>query len=740
MSPAVREARRWLLADWHEKGIRLFLGIFLYQFVIWFDAYWVNETKPIVAGTLIAVFAAEWFTRRPSWLRRIAGIAAAFAVTAQVVKPEPVKGMEETASGLLLTVLEYVLRLTPFVWFALGTWAIYVVLDHYLTTRWRLISLLVGGIVILSIVDSFSTFVFWDQVAVMIACGLLMLVIHHLRELKTKAPEGYEHLMSYPIPITVMIATIITASLALGMLAPNIRPIIMDPYTAWKTYQGESVPALGKGGGWFDESTTRNSSSGYSRNDTNLGGAFDFDYTPVFNVDTTRRSYWRGETRSLYNGTGWEAAPAERSGSLVPVNGKMTAPEPAFDASLIETVEIEQTFRISTEQPYPVLFAAPFANSVQLGEEEDSSLLNRMFWQPAQGTILWREADNVPYPKTYTVVSHMPVIDEQKLRAAKPVSNSEQWRDYLQLPASVPDRVRRLARMVTQEAETPYDKAKAIKMYLSTTFPYTNVPDVSKGRSADFVDRFLFEIQEGYCDYYSTAMVVMARSIGLPARWVKGYVPGQSDLEFIYEQYLPGEEVDIDGPGTYTVRNSDAHSWVEVYFDGYGWIPFEPTAGFSLPIVQTENETEIALPDDLTEAAGTLQSEPTEGTGFPAGPAAAAAAGLLAVLAVWMGFRLGWFGWLQTRPVRKSMNYNIKFLAEMERLLFRLRRKGLHWSDNETVREIMQRWMSEHVWLQKDMLVLLHAFEKAKYSKTGLSEQEYWNAENRIRKLRESLR
>src|SRR5690606_12086850 len=67
-------------------------------------------------------------------------------------------------------------------------------------------------------------------------------------------------------------------------------------------------------------------------------------------------------------------------------------------------------------------------------------------------------------------------------------------------------------------------------------------------QSADFVDSFLFEIQEGYCDYYSTAMVVMARTLGLPARWVKGYVPGESSNEFIFEQFLPGDEIDSTVP------------------------------------------------------------------------------------------------------------------------------------------------------------------------------------------------
>ncbi|MBM9834622.1 transglutaminase domain-containing protein, partial [Enterococcus faecalis] len=79
----------------------------------------------------------------------------------------------------------------------------------------------------------------------------------------------------------------------------------------------------------------------------------------------------------------------------------------------------------------------------------------------------------------------------------------------------------------------------------------------------DYVDQFLFESQVGYCDNFSTAMVVLLRSLEIPARWAKGFSPGSPATE--------------NGITTYTVRNLNAHSWVEVYFDGYGWVPFEPT-------------------------------------------------------------------------------------------------------------------------------------------------------------------
>ena len=85
------------------------------------------------------------------------------------------------------------------------------------------------------------------------------------------------------------------------------------------------------------------------------------------------------------------------------------------------------------------------------------------------------------------------------------------------------------------------------------------------------MDYFLFDVQEGYCDYYASAMVVMLRSLGIPARLVVGYTPG--------EYIVPPMEAQAQTvPGKYLVLERNAHAWVEVYFPTYGWIQFEPTA------------------------------------------------------------------------------------------------------------------------------------------------------------------
>jgi hypothetical protein len=116
-----------------------------------------------------------------------------------------------------------------------------------------------------------------------------------------------------------------------------------------------------------------------------------------------------------------------------------------------------------------------------------------------------------------------------------------------------------LARDLTATAPTPYDRALAIEAYLRE-FPYTlelPPPPISQ----DVVDYFIFDLQKGYCDYYATSMVVLARAAGLPARIAVGYASG------IYD-------IDLEA---YVVSEDQAHSWVEIYFPGYGWVDFEPT-------------------------------------------------------------------------------------------------------------------------------------------------------------------
>jgi transglutaminase-like putative cysteine protease len=145
---------------------------------------------------------------------------------------------------------------------------------------------------------------------------------------------------------------------------------------------------------------------------------------------------------------------------------------------------------------------------------------------------------------------------------------------YLQLPDTMPSRVIDLAQELTKDIETPYEKAIAIRDYLRT-LEYT-LDIEAPPNDTDGVDYFLFKLEKGYCQYFASAMTVLLRASGVPSRMVVGYGPGE-----LMEQYGPGDMMAHssrewqDSQDMFVVRNS--HSWSEVFFPEYGWIPFEPT-------------------------------------------------------------------------------------------------------------------------------------------------------------------
>jgi hypothetical protein len=140
--------------------------------------------------------------------------------------------------------------------------------------------------------------------------------------------------------------------------------------------------------------------------------------------------------------------------------------------------------------------------------------------------------------------------------------------------------VRQLAEVVTADTENPYDKTVALERYLRDTITYTlEPPPLPEGR--DYVDFLLFETRQDYCNGYASALVVMARSLGIPARLAVGYSQGQYDSE----------------RRAFRVRKENAHSWPEVYFPTYGWLEFEPTRS-QLPISRPERPPgEMSLED-----------------------------------------------------------------------------------------------------------------------------------------------
>jgi protein-glutamine gamma-glutamyltransferase len=159
----------------------------------------------------------------------------------------------------------------------------------------------------------------------------------------------------------------------------------------------------------------------------------------------------------------------------------------------------------------------------------------------------------------YAGFSQLPDIDVAKLKAAPEEYSDDITRLYLQLP-QLDERIPKLAKQVTAGATTAYDKAQLLENFLrSNRFKYTLTITGKPGD--DPLAHFLFESRAGHCEYFASSLAVMLRTLGVPTREVNGFLPGE------YNEL----------GGDYVVRASDAHSWVEVFFPGNGWIVFDPT-------------------------------------------------------------------------------------------------------------------------------------------------------------------
>ncbi|MDR7417473.1 MAG: transglutaminaseTgpA domain-containing protein [Armatimonadota bacterium] len=293
---------------------------------------------------------------------------------------------------------------------------------------------------------------------------------------------------------------------------------------------------------------------GFSANvDLRLRGRL--DDTVVMRVRATRQFNWRGLVFDTYTGTAWKISDPhviaiDTAFPPIAVSGRRDE----VIGSSARTDRVIQSFYIDAEQPN-VVFAAPLADQLYLPTGR--------VYVDRYGSM---RLPNILRPGTvYSVISRTITVDAQRLRAVPQGAPRFIGERYLQLPP-LPDRVHALAARLVEGQPTLYDRVAAVNRHLWTAYRYDLSIPPQQG-SGDAVDHFLFEERRGYCEQFASAMVVLLRSVGIPARLVTGYTPGTLNAV----------------TGLLEVRNSDAHAWVEVFFSGVGWIEFEPTPGFPTP-------------------------------------------------------------------------------------------------------------------------------------------------------------
>ncbi len=252
---------------------------------------------------------------------------------------------------------------------------------------------------------------------------------------------------------------------------------------------------------------------------------------PVMHVRSRVSSYWRGLTLDEYDGRGWFS-----SSSLLQLRDVGRREYLFPDSRVTPSGERTywQTYFLLADQPNAI-FTGYWPGRVYLPEEMQAYL--------EKGTL-------------YRTLSIAPGLHPERLRRDRAVSLD----DTLTSLPPITARTAALAESITRDAPTDYDKAVRLEQFLLDSYPYDlGVGPLPEGRDA--VDYFLFEQQAGYCSQFATAMAVMARHVGLPARVAAGYLPGYIDPL----------------TGAHIVRVGDAHAWVEIYFQRHGWVAFDPT-------------------------------------------------------------------------------------------------------------------------------------------------------------------
>ncbi|GKV70020.1 hypothetical protein NCCP2716_25180 [Sporosarcina sp. NCCP-2716] len=438
-------------------------------------------------------------------------------------------------SNLFRTVLFFILL-----------WMISYLLRFWMEYRKSIFLFFGMTVIFLAVIDTFTDYDASYAVLRVMVIGLFLLgVLFPLRltgKLKTKLPAG--ELLKLILPLSLVLLTV-------GMLAvlmPVKEPAWPDPIPLIRSAAGFGESGDGTGDGV--------SKVGYDADDTQLGGPFRQDDTLVFEVYAESRQYWKMETKNTYTSKGWVQLSndefPEYNGQFAMIMGGQVTEPPRQRAD----IELHETLPLL---PYPYGF-----------EELQLSEMNPYRQEPDSGQLTVEMDMQAPF--TYRAEYIEPVYSLKALRETKMEDLQKfggELDEYLALPGDLPKRIADLALDLTKDQPSVYQKAQAIERYFGRSgFVYSRENVAVPKEDDDYVDQFLFETKRGYCDNFSSSMVVMLRSAGIPARWVKGFAPGELRRDEERKKY-------------YTITNNQAHSWVEAYMPGHGWMPFEPTIGFN---------------------------------------------------------------------------------------------------------------------------------------------------------------
>ncbi|WP_342429269.1 transglutaminaseTgpA domain-containing protein [Neobacillus sp. FSL H8-0543] len=453
-------------------------------------------------------------------------------------------------------------------------WIMVYLIHYWLLNRQKIFIFFLMTIIYITVLDTFTLYEAQAAIVRTVIAGFAVMGMLTYYRILAKENVSTEPSMTgkWMRPLVLMI----TLCVAVGMLGPKLEPIWPDPVPYLK--------AAGDKGG--DDRNSGVSTVGYGEDDSQLGGPFTGDDSIVFRYEANVRNYWKVETKDVYTGKGWIASEANQ----VPFRSQELVPIASYPPE-VETTEDTASLSLYMEYNHLIYpagiqrFDLPFNYFLEI-----DTFMEKV-------SIFDTNAKPV-FPDAYTVEFKVPKYKASDLRKTTAVdaslADTDLFRKYTQLPEDIPASIKQLAEEITAGKTNWFDKAKAVERYFSASgFKYDQKNVAIPGDEEDYVEQFLFDTKIGYCDNFSTSMAVMLRTLGIPTRWVKGYTGG----EFINSS---SENLSRE---IYEVTNNNAHSWVEVYFPNQGWVPFEPTMGFTNEVSisylnedGTPDSTEVTAP------------------------------------------------------------------------------------------------------------------------------------------------
>ena len=357
-----------------------------------------------------------------------------------------------------------------------------------------------------------------------------------------------------------------SSALAAAVLFPVVSPDVSAVATSWgkppSTVFGRGInPMLELGQNLRRNSTTEA-----------------LTYRTTFN----EAQYLKVATLQDFNGKRW--APSRVSPNVVPEGPA------ALDLDL--GIEAEQgSTTITIKNLRSPMLPVPYPNSGRV-----LGLDGGWMFRSAGLTLTSRDDDNRGETYTVPTVDIEPTAEQMRELSAGPEAALDRYRA---LPADMPDVIADTAREVTADARNDYDRVVALQRFFRDgDFRYSETAPVAEdydGNGVDVIAEFL-EAKAGYCVHFSSAMAIMARTLDIPSRIAVGYAPG-------------GSNGIVDGETEYQATSDDLHAWTEIYFEGVGWIRFDPTTSvgsatrFAEPAAATPDETENELQPGATQSA-----------------------------------------------------------------------------------------------------------------------------------------